>query len=99
VRNVKWALVDSKIRGVRVKRFIVNSDVQAPGTDVSLVRTIPVMLRSAKIENVKLKTAYCCTPDRKIIAEFEGPDKETVSSALSKINMPFTVIMEATKVE
>jgi len=57
------------------------------------------MLRNAKIENVNLKTAYCCTPDRKIIAEFEGPDKETVSSALSKINMPFTLVMEATKVE
>jgi len=82
-----------------VKKFIVNSDVPAARTDVSVVRAIPKMLRSEKIENVKLKTAYCCTPDRKIIAEFEGPDKETVSSALSKINMPFTVIMEVTKVE
>lgn len=82
-----------------MKKFIVNSDVQAPGTDVSFVRAIPGMLSSAKIENVKLKTAYCCTPDRKIIAEFEGPDKETVSNALSKINMPFSGIMEATKVE
>ena len=82
-----------------MRKFIVNSDVPAPGTDVAFVRAIPGMLRSAKIENVNFKTAYCCTPDRKIIAEFEGPDKETVSSALSKINMPFTVIMEATKVQ
>jgi hypothetical protein len=56
------------------------------------------MLHKQKIEDAKFKTAYCCTPERKIIAEFAGPDKETVSKALSKINVPFTAIMEATKV-
>jgi len=43
------------------------------------------MLLNRKIDNVKFKTAYCCTPERKVIAEFAGPDKETVSSALTKI--------------
>lgn len=82
-----------------MKKFIVNSDVPREQSDMTVwISGVPKMLRNAKIENVKLKTAYCCTPDRKIIAEFEGPDKETVSSALSKITMPFTVIMEATKV-
>jgi hypothetical protein len=83
-----------------MKKFIVNSDVPIEQSDMGVwISGVPDMLRSAKIENVKLKTAYCCTPDRKIIAEFEGPDKETVSSALSKINLPFTVVMEATKVD
>ncbi len=80
--------------------FIVNSDVPPQEIDgLAWVRGIPMMLRNRKIEDVKFKRAYCCTPERKMIAEFEGPDKETVSSALSKINLPFTVVMEATKVD
>ena len=83
-----------------MKTFVVNSDVPVQQTDLAVwISGVPGMLRDAKIENVKLKTAYCCTPDRKVIAEFEGPDKDAVSSALNKITMPFTVIMEATKVD
>jgi hypothetical protein len=83
-----------------MKKFIVNSDVPPQQMDImAWVKSVPKMLSNAKIENVKLKTAYCCTPDRKVIAEFEGPDKESVSSALSKVNLPFTVVMEATKVD
>ena len=82
-----------------MKRFIVNSDVPVEQADMATwISGVPGLLRNAKIDNIKMKTAYCCTPDRKVIAEFEGPDKETVSSALNKISMPFTVIMEATKV-
>jgi hypothetical protein len=82
-------------------RFIVNSDVPLTiKTDiVGWIKGIPELLRRERIENVKFKTAYCCTPDRKVIAEFEGPDKETVSNALSKIKMPFTAVMEATKID
>jgi hypothetical protein len=43
-------------------------------------------------------TAYRCTPDRKIIAEFEEPDKEVVRKVLQKTELPITVVMEATKV-
>ncbi len=83
-----------------MKKFIVNSDVPPEQLDVpSWITGVPNLLRNANIENVRLKTAYCCTPDRKVIAEFEGPDKETVSSALKKVSMPFTVVMEATKVD
>lgn len=83
-----------------MKRFIVNSDVPHQRSDgIAWVRGVPKMLSDEKIRDVKLKTAYCCTPEKKIIAEFEGPDKETVSSALNKIGMPFTAVMEATKVD
>jgi len=43
------------------------------------------------------ETAYCCTPDRKVISEFEGPDKNTVRKALKEISIPFTAVLEATK--
>jgi hypothetical protein len=83
-----------------MKKFIVNSDVPPEQMDtIAWVRGVSGLLESAKIENVKFRTAYCCTPERKMIAEFEGPDKETVSSALSKIDLPFTLVMEATKVD
>jgi hypothetical protein len=82
-----------------MKKFIVNSDVPPEQADImAWIKAVPKLLDNAKIENVKLKRAYCCTPDRKVIAEFEGPDKETVSSALSKVNFPFKVVMEATQV-
>jgi hypothetical protein len=55
------------------------------------------MLRDAKVAEVKYKTAYCCTLDGKLIAEFEGPDKDNVKQALTKISLPFTAVMEATK--
>jgi hypothetical protein len=58
---------------------------------------IPKLLREERVANVKFVTAYCCTPDRKIIGEFHADNKEAVSSGLSKIGMPFTQIMEATK--
>ena len=83
-----------------MKKFIVNSDLADRRVDgLALVRSVAKMLRDEKIKDVKLKTAYCCTPEGKIIAEFEGPDKETVSSALNKVGMPFTAVMEVTKVD
>ena len=82
-----------------MKRFIVNSNLpQSKSDGIALVRSVPKMLKDEKIKDVKLTTAYCCTPEGKIIAEFEGPDKETVSSALNKIGMPFTTVTEATKI-
>jgi hypothetical protein len=83
-----------------MKRFIVNSSIplSAQPDVIGWVKGLSSMLQNAKIENVKFKTAYCCTPDACVIAEFEGPDKETVSGALGKINVPFTAIMETTKV-
>jgi hypothetical protein len=59
---------------------------------------IPQLLTKAKVDDVKFKTAYCCTLDGKIIAEFESDYEEAVKKALTKIKMPFTSVMEATKV-
>jgi hypothetical protein len=82
-----------------MKTFVVYSDIPAGKVDASAyVLAFPKMLREAKVENVKYKTAYCCTLDGKIIGEFEGPDKETVRSTLTKVGIPFTAVMEATKV-
>ena len=98
-KTYKRRLNQFAISDIGMKTFIVNSDLPA-GTDIlAFVQGIPKMLSNRNIENVKFKRAYCCTAEMKIIADFEGPDKETVSSALSKINLPFTVVMEATKVD
>jgi hypothetical protein len=82
-----------------MKTFVVNSDIPVLKTDPqSWILSIPKMLTDAKLTNVKLKTVYCCTPDRKIIAEFEGPDKDSVSKALTTIGMPFTAVNETTRI-
>jgi hypothetical protein len=78
--------------------FIVHSDIPyTMKTDASAwILGMPKLLSEKGVEDVKIKTAYCCTPDGKIIAEFEGPDKEAVRKALDRIGMGFTAIMEAT---
>ena len=82
------------------KTFVVHSDVPSSLTTnvAAWVTGTPKLLSQKGIEDVKFKAAYCCTPERKIIAEFQGPDKETVKKALQKIELPYTAVMEATKV-
>jgi len=82
-----------------MKMFVVNSDVPVGKIDVpAWVLSIPKMLAEAKVKDVKYKSAYCCTPDKKVIVEFESSDKDTLKKGLTTIGMPFTAVMEATKV-
>jgi len=79
-----------------MKVFTVNSHIAPEQLDsMSWVRGISRLLKDANIENVKLKTAYCCTPDKKMIGEFQATDKQTLTSALNKIQFPFSEITEA----
>ena len=82
------------------KTFVVHSDVpNSIKSDASTwILGTPKLLSEKGIKEVAFKSAYCCTPERKIIAEFQGPDKETVKKALQKIELPYTAVMEATKV-
>ena len=82
------------------KTFVVYSDIPSSmRTDASSwVLGTPKLLSQKGIEDVKIKTAYCCSLDNKVITEFEGPDKETVKKTLQKIEFPFYGVMEATKV-
>ena len=82
------------------KTFVVHSDVPSSlKTDVGAwVLGTPKLLSEKGIKDVTFKAAYCCTPERKIIAEFQAPDKEPVTKALQKIELPFTAVMEARKV-
>jgi len=78
-----------------MKTFIVHTDVPAGKMDApAWITGIPKMLSAAKVEGIKLKTAYCCTPEKKIICEFEGPDMNSVKNAVGKIGLPVSAIME-----
>lgn len=81
-----------------MKSFVVFSEISKKKGDVAWLMAIPQLLTKAKVDDVKFKTAYCCTLDGKIIAEFESDYEEAVKKALTKIKMPFTSVMEATKV-
>lgn len=81
-----------------MKSFVVFSEISKKKGDVAWLMAIPQLLTKAKVDDVKFKTAYCCTLDGKIIAEFESDYEEAVKKALTKIEMPFTSVMEATKV-
>ena len=81
-----------------MKMFVVHSDIPPGQMDVAAwAFGIPKMLRQGNVANVKFVTAYCCTPDKKMIGEFNADNKEALTSGLSKIGLPFTQIMEATK--
>jgi len=81
-----------------MKSFVVFSEISKKVGNVAWLMAIPQLLTKAKVDDVKFKTAYCCTLDGKIIAEFESDYEEAVKKALNKIKMPFTSVMEATKV-
>jgi hypothetical protein len=81
------------------KTFIVHTDVPVGNIDVpAWVTGIPKMLSNANVEDISLRTAYCCTPEKKVIAEFQAPDEGTLKRILEKIGIPFTAIIESTKV-
>ncbi len=81
-----------------MKSFVVFSEISKRKGDVAWLMAIPQLLTKAKVVDVKFKTAYCCTLDGRIIAEFESDCEEAVKKALTKIKMPFTSVMEATEV-
>jgi hypothetical protein len=61
---------------------------------------VPKMLREANLGSVIFKTAYVCplaichcTKERKVMCEFEGPDGDTLRTALAKIGLSATAIL------
>jgi hypothetical protein len=87
------------MRCLKMKTFIVNSELMASGMDPMVCATgTPKLLEKAGIKDVKVKVCYCCGPEGKAVFEFEAPSQESLSAALEKINLPFAAIMEVSKV-
>ena len=86
-----------------MKRFIVNSRVP----QIQLNRLTCAIgkadtFKKMGIEDVHLKTCYCCAPEEnadveKALIEFEAPSKEALEAALHKIGFPADSIVEVTK--
>ena len=82
-------------------RFLVHTDVLAREMDeLAFTTTVPHMLYEAKCGKVSLKLAYICNysichcvKQRKMMCEFDGPDEDTLRSALTKIGLPVTAIV------
>lgn len=82
-----------------MKIFVVHSDLPCDVSGaIRWMEDVPRKLTDQGIKEVRINTAYCCVPDKKVIAELEGPDKETVRRALLAVGMPVTDVMEAIKV-
>jgi len=88
-----------------MKRFIVNSKVpQIQLNRLTCIIGTANIFERAGIEDVYLKTCYCCSPEanagvQKALIEFEAPSKEALEAALQKIDFPADSIVEVTKVE
>jgi hypothetical protein len=84
---------------MKMKTFIVNSAILPKEMDPAhCAMGTPKMLKDAGINDVKVRTCYCCGKDGKVVMEFEAPNKESLSNALKKIELPVESIMEAEKV-
>jgi hypothetical protein len=83
-----------------MEKFIVNSAVLSAGMDpVACAMGIPKMFKNQGISDVKVKSCYCCGKDGKMVLVAEAPNKETLQSALGKINVPIDSIMETKEVK
>lgn len=82
-----------------MKEFIVNSAILPGEIDpVACAMGIPKMLRDAGVKDIHVKTCYCCDAEGKVVFEFEASNKESLSKALRKIDLPVESIMETKKV-
>jgi hypothetical protein len=88
-----------------MKRFLVNSKVQQiPLNRLTCVIGTTDVFGKEEIEDVHLKTCYCCSPEtnadvEKALIEFEAPSKMALEGALEKIASPFDSMIEVKKVK
>ena len=88
-----------------MKRFMVHTKVQQNQLNmITCAIGTTNVFEKAGINDVKLKTCYCCDPAsnaevKKSLIEFEAPSKEILEEALKKINFPVKSIDEVTKTE
>jgi len=83
-------------------KFMVHTDVFVKDlSPATFMTTVPRMLHDAEFSSsVVIKHAYpcplsiChCVKERKMMCEFDGPNEETVRTALTKIGLPATAIL------
>jgi hypothetical protein len=82
-------------------KFLVHTDVTARELDpMILIKSVPDLLRGANLTSVQFLQGYVCNlsichcaKDRKLMCLMEGPDQDTVRSALTKIELPITAIL------
>ena len=53
---------------------------------------------NAGVENVKVKSCYCCGEEERVVFIMEGDNRDAVLEAFLKVNVPVASIMEAEEV-
>jgi hypothetical protein len=82
-----------------MKTFVVNSAILSPSTDAKACAVgAPKMLKDSGVENVKVKSCYCCGSEGRVVFIMEGGSRDAVLEAFLKVNVPVASIMEAEEV-
>ena len=82
-----------------MKTFVVNSAILSPTMDTKACAVgAPKMLKNAGVENVKVKSCYCCGEEGRVVFIMEGDNRDAVLEAFLKVNVPVASIMEAEEV-
>jgi ribosomal protein S11 len=82
-----------------MKTFVVNSAILNSNTDAKACAVgAPKMLKDAGIENVKVKSCYCCGEEGRVVFIMIGDSRDAVLEAFQKVNVPVASIMETTEV-
>ena len=82
-------------------KFLVHTDVTAREMDPFIfIKSVPDMLAAEHLATVKFLQGYVCNlkichcvQDRKLMCLLDGPDQETIRSALKQIELPITAIV------
>lgn len=88
-------------------KFVVYTKIRAQPAEKREMDVMACMegtawsLKKAGIKDVKLIKCFCCTPPeaKEFMMELEAPNKESLSKALEKIDIPVKSITEVTEVK
>jgi ribosomal protein S11 len=82
-----------------MKTFVVNSAILSSNMDAKACAVgAPKMLKDAGVENVKVKSCYCCGEEGRVVFIMSGDSRDAVLEAFQKVNVPVASIMESTEV-
>ncbi|MCW4009570.1 MAG: hypothetical protein NWF05_02990 [Candidatus Bathyarchaeota archaeon] len=80
--------------------FIVSSAILKPAHDPQACAVgAPKMLRQAGLNDVVLRSCYCCSEYGSVVFIVDSKSRDAVLEAFNKINVPVASIVEAEEIK
>jgi hypothetical protein len=80
--------------------YIVNSAILKPAQDPKACAVgAPKMLSNAGIQNVTVKSCYCCSEYGMVVFVVEGADRNKTLEAFNRVNIPVASILDVEEIK